>query len=234
MPIVNSKYNEPPLERQIDAGVLLLAAVWLFLNHVTHVGLILEPDYRYAVLREFAPVAAIVLAFLLIFGVPGGWLLAGRMLAPLARITDATRNGCDRIALLPNPSFAIAWSERRPSPRSRFRSSSVSDSGSPRESADPLDPVELQDALFWPLGSAHEPFPEPAGGYAAVLTEWRRRRASSLSAKRTVNPLNAGSCSQDCSRFSLLTAVRTLPRVRRVTIHTLRPAGTLHNQLEEP
>src|SRR6185437_2960916 len=30
-------------------------------------------------------------AFLLVFGLLGGWLLAGRMLAPLARITDATR-----------------------------------------------------------------------------------------------------------------------------------------------
>jgi two-component system sensor histidine kinase VanS len=64
------------------AGALLLAAVWLFLNRVTHVGLILEPNYRYAVLREFAPTAAIVLAFLLVFGLVGGWLLAGRMLAP--------------------------------------------------------------------------------------------------------------------------------------------------------
>jgi two-component system sensor histidine kinase VanS len=32
-----------------------------------------------------------VLAFLLVFGLVGGWILAGRMLAPLARITDATR-----------------------------------------------------------------------------------------------------------------------------------------------
>jgi two-component system sensor histidine kinase VanS len=31
------------------------------------------------------------LAFLLVFGLVGGWLLAGRMLAPLTRITDATR-----------------------------------------------------------------------------------------------------------------------------------------------
>ena len=42
-------------------------------------------------LREFAPTAAIVMAFLLVFGLVGGWLLAGRMLAPLDRITDATR-----------------------------------------------------------------------------------------------------------------------------------------------
>jgi two-component system sensor histidine kinase VanS len=31
------------------------------------------------------------LAFLLVFGLVGGWMLAGRMLAPLTRITDATR-----------------------------------------------------------------------------------------------------------------------------------------------
>jgi two-component system sensor histidine kinase VanS len=31
------------------------------------------------------------LAILLVFGLVGGWLLAGRMLAPLVRITDATR-----------------------------------------------------------------------------------------------------------------------------------------------
>jgi two-component system, OmpR family, sensor histidine kinase VanS len=73
------------------AGALLLAAGWVFLEYVPHVGLIFEPGYRYAVLRDFAPIAAIVLAFLLVFGLVGGWLLAGRMLAPLTRITDATR-----------------------------------------------------------------------------------------------------------------------------------------------
>jgi two-component system sensor histidine kinase VanS len=73
------------------AGVLLLAAGWVFLTRVSHVGLILEPSYERAVLREFAPTAAIVMAFLLVFGLVGGWFLAGRMLTPLARITDATR-----------------------------------------------------------------------------------------------------------------------------------------------
>jgi two-component system, OmpR family, sensor histidine kinase VanS len=73
------------------AGVLLLAAAWVFVTRVRHVGLLLLPNYQYAVLREFAPTAAIVLAFLLVFGLVGGWFLAGRMLAPLTRITDATR-----------------------------------------------------------------------------------------------------------------------------------------------
>jgi two-component system sensor histidine kinase VanS len=46
---------------------------------------------RSSLLHVFAPRAAAVLAFLLVFGLVGGWLLAGRMLAPLSRITDATR-----------------------------------------------------------------------------------------------------------------------------------------------
>jgi two-component system sensor histidine kinase VanS len=73
------------------AGILLLAAVWVFLLRAHHVGLIFVPGYYYAVMREFAPTATVVLTSLLVFGLVGGWLLAGRMLAPLARITDATR-----------------------------------------------------------------------------------------------------------------------------------------------
>ncbi len=42
-------------------------------------------------MQAFAPKAAIALALLLVFGLLGGWLLAGRMLTPLRRITDATR-----------------------------------------------------------------------------------------------------------------------------------------------
>jgi two-component system sensor histidine kinase VanS len=73
------------------AGGLLLGAAWVFLIRYPHVGLIILPKYEYAVLREFAPTAAITLAFLLVFGLLGGWIIAGRMLAPLTRITDATR-----------------------------------------------------------------------------------------------------------------------------------------------
>ena len=46
---------------------------------------------RSDLLDAFAPRAAAALAFLLVFGLVGGWILAGRMLSPLARITDATR-----------------------------------------------------------------------------------------------------------------------------------------------
>src|SRR5437764_1419520 len=81
------------------AGALLLAAVWLFLlRYVPDRALLVNPaptprvfPIRSNLLHVFAPRAAAVLAFLLVIGLLGGWLLAGRMLAPLARITDATR-----------------------------------------------------------------------------------------------------------------------------------------------
>jgi two-component system, OmpR family, sensor histidine kinase VanS len=79
------------------AGASLLAAVWVFLlRYVPENALISTPvpgpfPIRSNLLRVFAPKAAIVMACLLVFGLVGGWLLAGRMLAPLARITDATR-----------------------------------------------------------------------------------------------------------------------------------------------
>src|SRR6266702_1134277 len=73
------------------AGALLIAAMWVFLVRQIHPGVIFLESTRHALLRDFAPDAAIVLAFLLVFGLLGGWLLAGRMLAPLGRITGATR-----------------------------------------------------------------------------------------------------------------------------------------------
>jgi two-component system sensor histidine kinase VanS len=45
--------------------------------------------------QAFGEAAAIALAFLLVFGLAGGWILAGRMLAPLTRITDATRTAAN-------------------------------------------------------------------------------------------------------------------------------------------
>jgi two-component system, OmpR family, sensor histidine kinase VanS len=51
----------------------------------------LVPGNRAFLLRAYAPAAAVALAFLLVFGLVGGWILAGRMLAPLIRITEATR-----------------------------------------------------------------------------------------------------------------------------------------------
>ena len=73
------------------AGAVLLVAMYLSLSRGVHPGVIFIVESHRALLREFAPTAAILLAFLLVFGLLGGWLLAGRMLAPVTRITDATR-----------------------------------------------------------------------------------------------------------------------------------------------
>jgi two-component system sensor histidine kinase VanS len=73
------------------AGAVLLAAGYFSLSRGVHPGVIFMVRSHADLLRDFAPIAAIVMAFLLVFGLLGGWLLAGRMLAPLSRITDATR-----------------------------------------------------------------------------------------------------------------------------------------------
>ncbi len=85
------------------AGGLLLAAVWVFLlRYVPDKALIVPGStgstsihgvfpVRSNLLHVFAPRAAAVLAFLLVLGLVGGWILAGRMLVPLARISDAAR-----------------------------------------------------------------------------------------------------------------------------------------------
>jgi two-component system, OmpR family, sensor histidine kinase VanS len=73
------------------AGAVLLAAGYLSLSRGVHPGVIFMVRSHADLLRDFAPIAAVVMAFLLVFGLLGGWLLAGRMLAPLTRITDATR-----------------------------------------------------------------------------------------------------------------------------------------------
>ncbi len=88
-------------------GAVLLAVVWVFLlRYVPHDAIVvsaldvpsnfIEPadlfiPGRYDLWRAFAPKAGAAMGFLLVFGLVGGWFLAGRMLAPLARITDATR-----------------------------------------------------------------------------------------------------------------------------------------------
>jgi two-component system, OmpR family, sensor histidine kinase VanS len=80
------------------AGILMLAAVWVVvLRYIPNGALYhMHPSWwflfnRSDPLHGFGSIAAVVLVFLLVFGLLGGWFLAGRMLAPLARITDATR-----------------------------------------------------------------------------------------------------------------------------------------------
>ncbi|MQA81634.1 MAG: HAMP domain-containing protein [Streptosporangiales bacterium] len=86
------------------AGALLLALWLVLLRYFPDSGFVrlnrlgiggaFAPG-RSGTQRAFGQVAAVVLVFLLVFGLTGGWLLAGRMLAPLARITDATRMAAD-------------------------------------------------------------------------------------------------------------------------------------------
>jgi two-component system sensor histidine kinase VanS len=76
------------------ASGLLLATVWVFLLRYVPDRPIVTRGFvpsQSDLLDAFAPRAAEALAFLLVFGLVGGWILAGRMLAPLTRITDATR-----------------------------------------------------------------------------------------------------------------------------------------------
>jgi two-component system sensor histidine kinase VanS len=83
----------------ILAGALMLAAVWVFLLRgypasslvpkLSNFPRALDPhNFGPSV---FGSAAVLVLAFLLVFGLVGGWFLAGRILAPLDRISDATR-----------------------------------------------------------------------------------------------------------------------------------------------
>ena len=89
------------------AGVLLVGVVWVFLlRYVPERAIWIQGEQAPGTTRPtrgifipgqsdlwaaFAPKAAIALGLLLVFGLIGGWLLAGRMLAPLNRITAATR-----------------------------------------------------------------------------------------------------------------------------------------------
>ncbi|MFD3571124.1 sensor histidine kinase [Streptomyces sp. NPDC058667] len=76
------------------AGALLLAVVWAYLLRYVpdnSRGLLGVSPNRYLLVRTFAPAAAVAMGFLLVFGLVGGWILAGRMLAPLTRITAAAR-----------------------------------------------------------------------------------------------------------------------------------------------
>ncbi|MEY9892210.1 two-component system sensor histidine kinase VanS [Catenulispora sp. MAP12-49] len=92
------------------AGSLLIAVAWVFalrwlpddsaLNEgksiaqnapeTTPVMFFVGPSQS-DLMRGFVPAAAVAVLFLLLLGLVGGWFLAGRMLAPLTRITEASR-----------------------------------------------------------------------------------------------------------------------------------------------
>ncbi|MDP1820625.1 MAG: HAMP domain-containing sensor histidine kinase, partial [Acidimicrobiales bacterium] len=99
------------------ASALMLAAIWVCILRYIPDGVVyggfpwIAPD-RSDPLNGFAYPAAMVLAFLLVFGLVGGWLLAGRMLAPLDRITDATHTAA---------TGSLAHRIRLPGRRDEFR-----------------------------------------------------------------------------------------------------------------
>jgi two-component system sensor histidine kinase VanS len=72
-------------------GAVLLTAGYFSLSRGVHPGVIFVVRSHADLVRDFGAIAGVVMAFLLVVGLVGGWLLAGRMLAPLNRITDATR-----------------------------------------------------------------------------------------------------------------------------------------------
>lgn len=102
------------------AGTLLLAAVWMFLLRGRSNALFVPDlsDFRRAFdpgsfgAAVFVPAAVLVLGFLLVFGLVGGWILAGRVLAPLTRITEATRTAA---------SGSLSQRIRLPGRRDEFR-----------------------------------------------------------------------------------------------------------------
>ncbi|WXH15516.1 HAMP domain-containing histidine kinase [Microbacterium sp. LTA6] len=79
------------------AGAALLTVVGVFLlRYVPDVQIpqMLPGEFipnRSDLLRAFTPVAILVMLFLIVGGFVGGWVLAGRMLAPLGRIGEAAR-----------------------------------------------------------------------------------------------------------------------------------------------
>jgi two-component system sensor histidine kinase VanS len=76
-------------------GAVLLVVGYFSLSRGVHPGVLFMVRSHAALWRAFAPIAAVVMAFLLVVGLLGGWLLAGHMLAPLTRITDATRTAAN-------------------------------------------------------------------------------------------------------------------------------------------
>lgn len=98
------------------AGALLLAVVWVFLLRYvppdatpTRSGFV---PGRADLIRAFVPPTVWAVVILLLLALLGGWLLAGRMLAPLDRIADATRRAA---------SGSLSHRIALPGPRDEFR-----------------------------------------------------------------------------------------------------------------
>lgn len=88
----------------VITGSALLAVVWLFLlryvprGHISlstpDGGRTIAPD-RDDLIRAFIPPTTAIFLFLVIIGLLGGWLLAGRMLRPLETLHDAAQRAAE-------------------------------------------------------------------------------------------------------------------------------------------
>jgi len=106
-PSVRLKFTFSYVGFLMVAGILLMATVALFLlRYVPNHSILAVPagpgglrprnfPDRGDLERAFAPRAAEAMIFLLGFSLLGGWFLAGRMLAPLTKITRAARLAAD-------------------------------------------------------------------------------------------------------------------------------------------
>jgi two-component system sensor histidine kinase VanS len=78
----------------LAGGVVLVAVGAYVLYGLPDGSFLIRGDFlvnRTRIVESFIPIALVVFAFLLVFGLLGGWVLAGRMLAPLARIARAAQ-----------------------------------------------------------------------------------------------------------------------------------------------
>jgi two-component system sensor histidine kinase VanS len=77
----------------VAGGALFVVAWAVVLRDLPDVGVLPGGEVleRSVLERNLAATASVMLGLLLVVGLLGGWLLAGRMLTPLTRITDATR-----------------------------------------------------------------------------------------------------------------------------------------------
>ena len=84
------------------AGAVLLAVGYFSLSRGVHPGVIFLVRSHADLWRAFAPTAAIVMIFLLVFGLLGGWLLAGRHARPPDAHHRRHPPGRERVPLPPD------------------------------------------------------------------------------------------------------------------------------------
>ena len=155
----------------------------------------------------------------LVFGLVGGWLLAGRMLAPLTRITNATRLASNGSLSLPDPaggprSTSSASSPTPSTPCSRgSRRTSPSSSGSP-----PTPRTSCAPRSRSPRPSSTSPATIPSRGTGELVEQLHAVNARAIDLTEALLLLSR-------SRPAILhpRAASTCPSPRRRPTETLLP-----------